>query len=42
MAKVQYGDLFDAYVTGMGASQQLELADFEMRSIEHNRGWAYD
>lgn len=40
--KVEYGDLFDAYVTKMGASAQLELAAFEMRSIEHNRGWAYD
>ncbi len=42
LVKVQYSDLFDAHVTQMGASVQLELADFEMTSVEHNRGWAYD
>jgi len=42
LAKAQYADLFDAYVTRMGASMQLELDDFEIRSLEHNRGWAYD
>ena len=41
LVKVQYSDLFDAHVTKMGASTQLDLLNFDMRSIEHNRGWEY-